>query len=1044
MEPQLHSGYPISDRICRAGRSVADHRSPHPCRSSLRTPGRLRPASVSRAISTGVLLCALLPPAYTDADTKVAGRVTDASDAGIPNASILIRDMATLVQRRATTNNEGTYEISALPVGSYSLQVRASGFKLHTVEGLKTEVARTLVQNLQLQIGDFSQVVVVRFRATPIEGATTSVGHVIDERTIQDVPLNGRYFLDLAQLAPGSVAPGGGFSSTPMRGLGALAINTAGNREETVNYLVNGITLNDLVFSGILYQPAISTVQEFKIDNSTFSAEYGQSSGAVVNVATRSGTSDFHAELFEFLRNDALDARNYFTFTSSRPPPFKRHQFGANFGGPIVKGKTFFFAAYEGLRQSQKVDLNSLVLSDAQRRSATGTIAKLVDLIPRANTVDSSGTPRYVGSAPAPVDNDQWTLDISHNIDERNRLHGYYGYNISNTVEPSARGNTIPGFGHVQRPYRQFFSLAETRSIGGNRLNDARFGFNRISSTTRPVAEINPADFGIRGGITQPIGLPQINIAGNALNFGGPSAFPSGRTDSTFVIGDVFSCLCGRHSLKVGGEFRQFFNDNIRVGAGAFSFATVDAFLAGTANSFSVTLGNQNSSIVQRALGFFVQSTYKWRPSLTLELGLRYDWNLTPKERDGRFVVFDAPSVSLVHIPSDGEIYHQNNKNFQPRLGLVWNPFSDGKTVVRSAYAVLVDQPMTSLVSGTAANPPSAVPLSVTGAIRFDNALDLAQATGLAPVSVDRGFDNAYLQSWNVNVQREIAPSLALMAGYFGSKGTNLILRRNINQPIDGIRPYPVISASSPILPNAQIGNITQAEGTGTSSYNALWTSVTKSLSRGLQVNANYTWSKSLDCNSQSTQGVVGQNSYNLRDEWGRSEFDTHHRFLATGIYNLPFHGNQFTAGWQIALIFQVQSGNPFNVVTTNSGLNGVTGTLRPDVSSPITIFGSVDRWFDTSLFMSVPRFGNLGRNVVIGPGIQNADLSIAKDTKIGEALRVQLRAEIFDLLNRANFAQPGNVVGSPSFGRITSTRFATGELGSSRQIQLGVKLMFR
>ena len=1029
----------ISDRVHVGGCIAADDRPLRP------TPDRTRvsPVRARWTIITGLLLCAWLPPVFAEADSKVAGRVADPSDAAVPDAAILVRNVATLMEWRTTTNSAGTYEIGALPVGEYSLEVRAPGFRLCTIEGLKTEVARTMIQDLQLQVGDISHEVVVRFSPTPIEGATISVGHVIDERTVQAIPLNGRQFLNLAQLAPGSVAPAGGFSTTPMRGLGTLAINTAGNREETVNYIVNGITLNDLVFSGILYQPAISTVQEFRIDNSTFSAEYGQSSGAVVNVATRSGTGQFHAEMFEFVRNDALDARNYFTFTSSQPPPFKRHQFGANFGGPIVREKTFFFAAYEGLRQSQKVDLNSLVLSDAQKRSATGIIARLVDFIPQANFTDSSGTPRYVGSATAPVVNDQWTLDMSHTINQRDRLHGYYGYNISSTMEPSARGNTVPGFGHVQLPHRQFFSLAETRSIGSNQLNDARFGFNRISSTTRPAAQMNPADFGIRSGITGPTGLPQINIGGGALNLGGPSPFPSGRTDTTFVIGDVFSCLCGRHSLKIGGEFRQFVNDNIRVGTGAFNFPTISDFLAGTANSFSVTLGNQKSSIVQGALGFFVQSTYKWRPNLTLELGLRYDWNLTPKEQDGRFVVFDTSTASLVRIPSDGEIYHQNNKNIQPRLGLIWNPFRDGRTVVRSAYAVLVDQPMTSLVSATAANPPSAVPLAVTGEIRFDNAIDLAQAAGLAPATVDPRFNNAYMQTWNVNVQREIARSLAMMAGYFGSKGTHLILRRNINQPIAGERPYAVLSSTSPILPNARIGNITQAEAAGISSYNALWSSVTKSLSRGLQLNANYTWSKSLDYNSQSTQGIVVQNSYNLRGEWGPSEFDTRHRFVASGIYSLPFHGNRFATGWQVAVILQVQSGNPVNIVTTNSGVNGMSGTLRPDVSGPIAIFGSPERWFDTSVFTAVPRFGNLGRNIVVGPGIQNADLSIAKDTTIGEKMRVQFRAEIFDVLNHANFAQPGTIVGSPSFGRITSTRFPTGELGSSRQIQLGVRLMF-
>ena len=236
------------------------------------------------------------------------------------------------------------------------------------MEALTTDVARTLVQEVHLEIGDISQEVTVKSQAILIDGATTSVGHVIDGRTVQEIPLNGRYFLDLAVLAPGSVtASQNGFNTTPTRGLGALAINTAGNREDTVNYMINGITLNDQLFSGILFQPSISTVQEFKIDNSTLSAEYGQSSGAVVNVATRSGTSQFHGELFEFLRNDALDARNFFTLTSSEPPPFKRNQFGGNLGGPIVRGKTFFFFSYEGLRQAQNVDLNSLVLSDAER-----------------------------------------------------------------------------------------------------------------------------------------------------------------------------------------------------------------------------------------------------------------------------------------------------------------------------------------------------------------------------------------------------------------------------------------------------------------------------------------------------------------------------------------------------------------------------------------------------------------------------------------------------------------------------------------------------
>jgi len=610
-------------------------------------------------------------------------------------------------------------------------------------------------------------------------------------------------------------------------------------------------------------------------------------------------------------------------------------------------------------------------------------------------------------------------------------------------VEPTLRGNTIPNFGYIQRPERQFFSLNETHIFGQNRVNELRLGLNRLSSTTQPNALFNPTDFGIRDGIAQPIGLPQINIAGGALNFGGPSVYPSGRGDTTIVAGDTMSCLCGRHSLKFGGEFRQFLNNNFRLGSGAFNFPSVAAFLADTANSFSVTLGNQSSSIEQGAFGFFVQDNYKWRPNLTIELGLRYDWNLTPHERYGRFIVFDPGSSSLVRLGQGDDIYHQNNKNFQPRLGFAWDPFKDGRTSVRGGYGIFVDQPMTSVVTGTSGNPPLAIPLTVTGTIRLENAIDLAQAAGLAPNSVDHGFDNAYVQSCNLNLQREVLPDFALMAGYFGSKGTHLILRRNINQPVDGVRPYPAVSSASAILPNAPMGNITQVESVGNSSYNALWVAASRPLASGLQINVSYTWSKSLDYNSLSSQGIVVQNSYNLRGDRGLSDFDARNRFVARAIYDLPFSGNRFVEGWQLAIIVQAQSGNPVNIVSSNSTVTGIPNTLRPDVRGPIAIIGSADRWFDTSVFSAVAGFGNLGRNVVIGPGFSNTDLSLVKNTELNEKIRLQIRIEVFDLFNHANFGQPGNVVGTPGFGRITNTRFPTGESGSSRQMQLGLKLMF-
>ena len=991
-----------------------------------------------------VAILSLCVSASGQSNASLDGRISDQNGAAVSEAEVTANSDAIGVNRTSKSDSQGHYQLAGLPVGNYRIEVKAAGFKAQLIESLRVEVSRRLTVDFQLQIGDISELVAITSTNNLIEHSTSSVGHVVDRRMVQEVPLNGRYFLDLGLLVPGSVTPSpNGFSTTPSRGVGALAINTAGNREETVNYLVNGITLNNLVFSSITFQPSIDTIQEFKVDNSTFSAEYGQNSGAIVNIATRSGANEFHGGFFEFFRNDALDARNFFNLTSSEPPPFKRNQFGGHLGGPIVKDKAFFFFSYEGLRQRQGLNLNSVVLSDAQRNSPSDpVIRRLIEFIPRPNLIDSSGTPRFVGSATAPVATDQWTIDVSYNLSTKDRLHGYYDFHHTDTTEPNRFGNTVPGFGHRFIVGRQIFTLNETHTFGASIVNQLRLGFNRVLSRNTPGNQSNPAEFGILNGINQPIGLPQINIAGGSLNFGGPSTLPSGRGDTTFVIGDTVDMLRGNHSLKFGGEFRKFFTNAFRQGTGSFNFPTVAAFLAGTANSFSVTLGSQSSSIAESAINVFLQDNYRVHPNLTLELGLRYDWNMTPTERYDRFIVFDPATASLIRVGTDlDDVYHQNYKNVQPRVGFAWDPFGDSKTSVRAGYGILVDQPMTSIVMPTSANPPLAIPLTFSGPIRFDNALNLAQAVGLAPQTVDHGFDNSYLQSWNFNVQRELTKSLGLMVGYFGSKGTDLIIRRNINQPVNGVRPYPTLSPNSPILPGVTLGNITQAESSGFSSYNALWLTANQRLSKGLQFNASYTWSKSIDSNSLSSQGVVVQNSYDVANDKGLSDYDARHRFVITALYDLPFQGNQLVEGWQLAAIVQSQSGNPINIVTSNSTINGVANTLRPNVSGPVNTPETVERWFDIAAFTAVNTFGNLGRNVITGPTFNNTDFSIIKNTVFRERIRLQFRAEFFDLFNHANFGQPGNLVGTTAFGRIVNTRFPTGESGSSRQIQFAIKL---
>ena len=1022
--------------------------------------------------------------AFAQSTATIQGTITDESGAVLANVKVIARNQATGTERTAQTDSTGNYQIALLPIGTYRLEAQIQGFQTGAVNDLTLEVGKTVVQNLQLKVGGVAQVVTVTADAGMIETTTSSVGQVINQRTVQEIPLNGRHFVDLGLLIPGSVTPPqNGFLTAPLRGQGSFAFKTAGNREDTVNFMINGVNLNDMVQNQITFQPSINTVQEFNVNNSTFSAEYGRNSGAIVNIATRSGANAYHGETFEFLRNEALDARNFFDKTK---PPFKRNQFGVALGGPIRRDRTFFFFSYEGLRQRQGLTLNSGVLSDAQRAQATDPVVrKLIDLIPQANATQVVGgivQPQFLGAGTAPVNIDQWTGDVTHMLGKEDRLHGYYAFQRDQRGEPNLQGNTIPGFGDTRQSHRQIFTLNENHTFGPNLVNEASFGFNRIFITFTPNQLLNPADLGINNGLNEPIGIPQISVGGIGLNFGGPSGFPQGRGDTTVVVSDKASYLRGNHSFKFGGELRRFYNNNFNRNIGTFGFASVADFLAGRGNAFSVTLGDVSNSIATGALGFFVQDSYKVKPYFTLELGLRYDWFTSPTERYDRFVVFD-PTTDALRRVGDGvdQIYETNNKNFQPRVGLVWDVTRDGKTVLRSGYSILADQPVTNSVTGPAANPPLATPLTFNGAVRFDNALTVGRAAGLAPSSINQEFNNGYVQSYNLNLQREISSSMSVQIGYFGSKGTHLRISRNVNQITGGVRPFATLAAGTPILPGAAVGNIAQIDSAGNSSYNALWITANKRLSYGLQFNASYTLSKSLDYNSLNSQGVVVQDSFNIRGDRGLSDFDARHRFVINAIYELPFKGNRLKEGWQVSTITQLQTGNPVNILAGNplaiagtslGGLNiaSFTGiaSLRPDLIGPITITGHPTQWFTATVcdprdprgcpagsVFALPvklvngvaafHFGNLGRNVIIGPGFANTDFSVLKNTKITERLRVQFRAEFFDLFNHANFGQPGRTaqVGSTTFGVITSTRFATGDSGSSRQVQFALKLIF-
>jgi hypothetical protein len=1028
------------------------------------------PYAALSAFAALVLSCPFLPAQSTG---TIQGHVADQTGAAIANAKVTVRNESTGEQRSTLTADSGLYVAPSLPVGRYDVTVEAPGLQLAKVAGLVLEVGRNLEQNFQMQVGNITETVQVEASAPVIETGTVTVGTVIDQRTVQEIPLNGRHFVDLGLLTPGTVTPpSGGYLTAPLRGQGSFAVFTAGNREDTTNFMINGVNLNDMAQNQITFQPSINTVQEFKMDNSTFSAEYGRNSGAIVNIATRSGSNDFHGEAFDYLRNNDLDARNYFNRKGTLQSPFKRNNFGVDGGGPIWKNHTFFFLSYEGLRQRQGITINQQVLTDTQRQSAIGignpTVLKLLPLIPTPNL----GSSLFAGSATAPVNIDQGTANVSQNFGPNDRLNGYFAFQRDLRQEPTLQLNNIPGFGDTRSSHRQIMTVNETHVFSPQLVNEARLGYNRIRIDFVPNAALNPADFGMNVGVNSPWGLPQMTVRDIGLNFGGPQGFPQGRGDYTAVASDTLSYVRGKHDLRIGGEVRRYNGNSYAATPGTLAFNTVTDFINGQAATFTALPTSNPARIYVMAAGAFVQDNYHVSTGLTLELGLRYDWFGTPAEARDRFVEFDPSTDSLVRVHQP---YKQSAKNFQPRVGVAWDPFHNGRTVVRAAYAILADQPVAGLVGALPANPPFATPVTYNSTaavpfVTFANALTAAQAAGsLAPTSVASNYQTAYVQSYNFNLQQQVTNDLGVMVGYFGNKATHLRTALNLNQFLPGttaVRPYPRLSVNSPIDPGAALGNVYQWEGIGNSDYNALWVTATKRFSRNLQFNTSYNWSKSIDYTSYNSQNQVGsiapmQDSYNLRLDRGLSDFDVRHRFVFSGIYQLPFHGRRAVEGWQVSLIGQVQSGNPINIITT-SAFNGTANTIRPNLLGPVPVgIGSAatgnPQYFSPAtctaaaptagcLFQVPTGIGNLGRNVLIGPGFEDVDMAVYKDTRITERTKIQIRVDSFNLFNHPNFANPNRTVSTApgnSFGQITATRFPIGDSGSSRQLQMALKFIF-
>jgi hypothetical protein len=829
-----------------------------------------------------------------------------------------------------------------------------------------------------------------------------------------------------------------------------------------------------------------------------------------VTVATRSGTDRFHGEAFDYFRNEALDARNYFNrgfspatglalvANTGDKAPLKRDNFGGSVGGPIWKDHTFFFGSYEGLRQHQGILQNSTVISQANQtaiaanKAAQPIAAAIAALIPLPN----SGA-NYVSFTPGPVNIDQFTGDGLQQFGTSDSLHGFYAFQKDVRTEPALQGDTIPGWGDHRAAHRQIGTFSETHIFNPSDVNEVRLGFNRIAIAFNPANTISPTSLGLIDGLTGNVGLPQTTLSDIGLVFGGPSGFPQGRDVTTGILSDTVTMLKGKHTVNWGGEFRRYLVASFTGNIGTLTFTTsatpTSLFQTDQATVFSIQPNIVSSRVYADSAAGFVQDNYKLTSNLTLEYGLRFEWNGTPVEGANRFTIFNPSTVTLTQVGTNGlaaNSAYKQNYNYEPRLGFAWDMFGSGRTVLRGGYAYLVDQPVSGVVTGLASNPPFSTAVSYNGVpIPLSSLYTSAAASGISLYGVNPNYNNAYIESFNLNLQQAMPWGLVAQVYYDGSVGRHLELESNINQVTGAtsavqVHPFTTLAGASPIRPGGAISsNIGDRTSNGHSSYNALWTVLSKNMSNGLEFNMSFDWSKSLDINSLGSQGgLTLPDSNNPSENYGLSDFDVRLHYAGTAIYNLPFTRNRLVSGYQLSTIVQYQTGNPVNILASSSSFNGVTGLVRPTQVGPVTrskqqlpgitnvtLFQSTGlasggTICDVTNYTSAcslevvgtqasatastaptvyTGLGTIQRNSFTGPGFADVDLSGEKDTKLFEGLSFNLRADAFDILNHPNFGQPSGNVQSSTFGQVSSTRFATSDGGSSRQLQISAKFVF-
>lgn len=1030
---------------------------------------------------------------------SIRGRIVDPSGSVIVGATVTAKNSGTGLSRDAVSGGDGGYVIAELPAGVYTVTANAAGLS-PVAQNVVVSVGADTTADFDLNaIERQSTQLVVTAQAPVIEQTRDVLGEVVERQLVNELPLNGRDFGKLVALVPGVTVEPAGVAGTQF-GFGQFNIN--GNRDRSNNYLLDGTDNNDPFFNnsalnqvGITGAPAtllpVDAIQEFNLQ-SQFAAEYGRNSGSVVNIVTRSGTNTIHGSAFEFLRNSAMDARNYFN-TEARKTVFQNNQFGGSLGGPIIKGRTFFFGAYEGQRENVGSDFLLNVPTQAQIATAqavalgTGQIAAIN---PALNNIlafyPQSTTPQIASVVRDHNDLDNFIVKVDENLTDTELLTGRYAFGQSNQTFPLGnnggfgKGSRLAQFAQTSPTRAQVASFSLLSSLSPTRINEIRFGYSRYRTSFSSLdANFDPTSIGLNFG-TGKTGLPEFDFSVPQLENLGAQGFsvPRGRTSQTYQILDNFTWLHGKHTFKFGGEFRYAtidnFNDNLERGIFSVNLSGLDPnpVVDALANFYIGNLfvladtGNTQRTTRNKGLSFFAQDDFRLSSKFTLNLGLRWEY-FGPMSEAHNLLSNLAPDGTLAMVGTHGlhGAYNRDLNNFAPRLGFAWNVLPN--TVVRGGYGIYYDYVPQDLFianfttsAGIATNPIG--PSPVYG-MNFDGSAFNGTTPGvpiLTPITTGpftifatpHDFATPYTQNWNVNVQEKLAENTSLEVGYVGSKGTKLVRLYDANQPDANFN-----------YPNPNFGTIDVLAPISSSTYHALQTTFRIQSVHGWSGFATYVWGKSLDDASDGIDFTAGaafpQDSTNLKAEHGSSTFDTRHRFTTALNYDVPTWDRlpkALGSGWALNWIVSVQSGRPIPIITSDDTTGRFYFNQRPNVVpgvNPILSHWNPFTGYLNPNAFSQPdfgTFGDLGRDSVFGPGYANLDFSVTKNTRIYERLNLQLRAEFFNILNHPNFALPAGSItpGVGPAGQISQTPdVAQGNPGlgggGPRVIQLAAKFNF-